>query len=263
MSTREQQTQETLSRRRRDALVLLLAWAAGGVDAIGFLGLNHVFTANMTGNTVLLGLALGEGRGLAAWSNVIALVGFGLGVALGALIVAGGVKPGEWDRRITSAIFWEAMMLAAFTLLWHLTPGGALRSSLALYLLIALSALAMGIQSAAVRRLNLPGVSTTYVTGTITTLIASATGRLRGAAPKPTPPQPAGEPVAATVPPAGHARLQAGVLILYGLSALVSGLIQTRVPWLVAVPPLVAVGVVLLLVSFHHREHESRSEARS
>src|SRR5271154_5403250 len=95
----------TLSRDRRDALVLLLAWAAGGVDAIGFLGLNHVFTANMTGNTVLLGLTLGQGRGLAAWPNVIALVGFGLGVALGAAIVGSDKTSGEWDRRVTWAIF--------------------------------------------------------------------------------------------------------------------------------------------------------------
>src|SRR5271154_686427 len=91
----------TLSRDRRNALVLLLAWAAGSVDAIGFLGLNHVFTANMTGNTVLLGLALGEGRGLAAWSNVIALISFGLGVAFGAAIAPGGAKSGEWDRHVT------------------------------------------------------------------------------------------------------------------------------------------------------------------
>ena len=68
-----------LSRGRRDSLVLLLAWAAGSVDAIGFLGLGHVFTANMTGNTVLLGLSLGEGRSLAALANVTALSGFILG----------------------------------------------------------------------------------------------------------------------------------------------------------------------------------------
>ena len=39
-------------------MVLVLTWAASGVDAISYLGLGHVFTANMTGNAVLLGLAV-------------------------------------------------------------------------------------------------------------------------------------------------------------------------------------------------------------
>ena len=38
---------------RRDAIVLVLTWAASGVDAISYLGLGHVFTANMTGNAAL------------------------------------------------------------------------------------------------------------------------------------------------------------------------------------------------------------------
>src|SRR5205807_3865645 len=42
---------------QRDAMVLLLTWAAGGVDAISYLGLGHVFTANMTGNAVQIGRA--------------------------------------------------------------------------------------------------------------------------------------------------------------------------------------------------------------
>ena len=58
---------------RRDAMVLVLTWAASGVDAISYLGLGHVFTANMTGNAVLLGLAVGQGQGLAALRSIIAL----------------------------------------------------------------------------------------------------------------------------------------------------------------------------------------------
>jgi uncharacterized membrane protein YoaK (UPF0700 family) len=38
--------------------VLLLTGAAGYVDAVSYLLLGRVFTANMTGNTVLLGLAI-------------------------------------------------------------------------------------------------------------------------------------------------------------------------------------------------------------
>jgi uncharacterized membrane protein YoaK (UPF0700 family) len=110
----------------------------------------------------------------------------------------------------------------------------------------------MGIQSAAVRRLNLPGVATTYVTGTMTTLIASITSKLRRSSPKPAAAAPARD---------GHTRLQAAVLVIYGFAAFASGVFQTRIPWLVAVLPLAAVGVVLLLVSLHHKEHESRATA--
>ena len=77
----------------RDAMVLVLTWAAAGIDAISYLGLGHVFTANMTGNTVLLGLAIGQGQGLAALGSIVALAGFALGVAISALVHRGA------DRR--------------------------------------------------------------------------------------------------------------------------------------------------------------------
>ncbi len=79
----------------RDAMVLLLTWAAGSVGAISYLGLGHVFTANMTGNTVLLGLAVGQGQGFAALRSVVALGGFALGAAIGAIVVERGPKGGE------------------------------------------------------------------------------------------------------------------------------------------------------------------------
>ena len=46
----------------RESMLLLLTLVAASVDAISYLGLGHVFTAMMTGNTVLLGLALAQGE---------------------------------------------------------------------------------------------------------------------------------------------------------------------------------------------------------
>jgi len=245
--------EEMLSHARRDALVLLLACAAGSVDAIGYLGLNHVFTANMTGNTVLLGITLGQGHGLAAWSNLTALGAFGLGLLFGALIVERGGKSGVWDRRVTWAISLEAFLLAAFTALWHLTPADQLTGHSVLYPLIGLSAAAMGIQSAAVRRLNLPGVATTYVTGTLTSLVAGLTRKLHLAWTTP-------QPESAAAAPA-HIGLQASVFAVYGVAAMLSGLFQTRMPALVAILPLAAIGAVLLVVSSAHIEHDARRNA--
>jgi len=150
-------------------------------------------------------------------------------------------------------------MLAAFTALWHAGSHGEDRSSAVVYLLIAFSALAMGIQSAAVRRLNLPGVSTTYVTGTITTLIAGFVGRMRVA------PARVSGGSAPSEPPAGihQAALQAGVVVIYGLAAVISGLLQTRMPWLVGVTPPFAIAAVLLIIALSHRADESTHAARS
>ena len=43
-----------------------LTFVTGVIDAVSFLGLGHVFTANMTGNVVLLGFALGGNGDLSA-----------------------------------------------------------------------------------------------------------------------------------------------------------------------------------------------------
>ena len=76
-----------IRRHERDVMLLILTWAAGNIDAIGYLGLGRVFTANMTGNTVLLGLHLGQEQGRAALLALLALLGFGVGLVMGALIV--------------------------------------------------------------------------------------------------------------------------------------------------------------------------------
>jgi uncharacterized membrane protein YoaK (UPF0700 family) len=162
----------------RDSLLLLLAGAAGSLDAISYLGLGHVFTANMTGNTVLLGVALSQRDIPAVLRNAVALVGFGVGVALGTAIAGRGRPGGRWPRIVTVTLAVELAALLLYALIWHLvdTPSGGSASAL-----ILLSAGAMGIQSEAVRCLKISGVSTTYITGTLTNLTASLVGWLRAA----------------------------------------------------------------------------------
>ena len=64
-------------------MVVLLSVTAGCVDAVSYLGLGHIFTANMTGNTVLLGLSLGQAHWQAALRSGVALVGFIVGFPSG------------------------------------------------------------------------------------------------------------------------------------------------------------------------------------
>jgi len=146
----------------RDALLLALTAAAGWVDALSYTALGHVFTANMTGNLVLLGLTLGSVQAGGATRSTVALLGFAAGALLGSALTRDAV--GDWPRRVTAALAVEAAALLAFAALWQ---AGA-----RLELLIALSAVGMGIQSAAVRRLAVAGVATTFVTGTLTSLMA-------------------------------------------------------------------------------------------
>jgi uncharacterized membrane protein YoaK (UPF0700 family) len=220
------------------AVVLLLTWVAGSVDAISYFGLAHVFTANMTGNTVLLGLALGQGQGLAAIRSVFALVGYVAGVALGVMIMGGSSSSVDTNRSVPRALFGEAVVLTLFTITWHV-PALA-RNPISKPALIVLSAIAMGIQSAAVRKLKLPGIVTTFITGTITSLVSGLVSRIQLRA-VPVAPAPSTE--------SGwerHVSLQAGVIFVYGLAAAISALLQTHVPSLVAISPLIAIGLVLL-----------------
>ena len=80
-------------------MLCLLAWAAGIVDAVSYLGLGRVFTAMMTGNTVLLALAIGQGESMAILRSALALAGFSVGAATGAFIVSRGRSRDEWPPR--------------------------------------------------------------------------------------------------------------------------------------------------------------------
>ena len=222
---------------RRDVLLLALTWAAGNVDAVSFLALGHVFTANMTGNTVLLGLHLAQEQGAAALRALVALVGFGSGLVIGALIVERSTDRAPWPPAVTWSFALEAVILGIFAIGTALTA--VVREAWEGQVLIALSAMAMGIQSAAVRRLDVPGISTTYVTGTLTSAVtglvarSASTGSCR-------------EP--ANAPGASHwwrrVRLQVLTLLVYGFGALIAGVIHAHGARFVAVLAFVAVALV-------------------
>jgi uncharacterized membrane protein YoaK (UPF0700 family) len=154
----------------RDGLLLGLTLVAGAVDAVSYLGLGRVFTANMTGNLVLLGLAIGQGQVLEALRSVVAFLGFAAGAMLGGWVVGAGQGGEVWPSKVTVVLGVECALLAGFLVVWQFV--GAEPSNVELEVLIALSSAAMGVQSAAGRRLAVAGVSTTYVTGTLVTLMA-------------------------------------------------------------------------------------------
>ncbi len=168
----------------RNVLLLLLACVAGSVDVFSYVGFGQVFTANMTGNTVLLGLALGQIETHAITRSGLALFGFMVGVVLGAWIVGRKMHDDVWMPRITVALAVEALILVGVLIIWQLT--GISSDSLIRLALIVLTAASMGIQSAAVHDLSVSGVATTFITGTLTTFgVRSVEYMRKGKAPSP------------------------------------------------------------------------------
>ncbi len=62
----------------------------GLVDAVSFLSLGHVFTANMTGNIVFLAFATAHVSGLSIARSLTALLAFLVGAILGGWVIARG-----------------------------------------------------------------------------------------------------------------------------------------------------------------------------
>jgi len=151
-------------------LMVLLTFGTGVVDAASYLGLHKVFTANMTGNVVFIGLGLAGHDDLPILRSLMALVGF----LLGALIA------GRYQRAVpiglrcptrTVHLFGTvAVLLAVLTVtfaFWH--PGAH-----GLDAVTAVFGLAMGMQAGAARRLAVTDVSTVVVTSAIVSLAADS-----------------------------------------------------------------------------------------
>jgi uncharacterized membrane protein YoaK (UPF0700 family) len=222
----------------RDGMLLVLTWAAGTADAVSYFGLGHVFTAMMTGNTVLLGLALAQGQLLAAARSILALLGFALGVTVGAIVVEHDESESEWPRAVTAAFALEAAVLLVFAALWFWS--GASRAAQTVHGLIVLLGTAMGIQAATVRRLDVPGIATTYITGTITSLFVDVVGWSRS------PAHMWSGPTGDMVKWEQRVGLLAGVFFVYGFGAFCGGALQAHYPTFVSFAPLIALAIVVV-----------------
>jgi len=139
----------------------------GLVDAVSFLSLGRVFTANMTGNIVLLAFATAHVPGLSIARSLTALLAFLVGAILGGRIMARASADSQVRFAAQAFLLEVAFLFAAscFGIGYH---GDLLEHSFQPFALIALTALAMGTRNAAVRRLAIPDLTTTVLTLTIT-----------------------------------------------------------------------------------------------
>lgn len=162
-------------------MMLALTFTTGIVDAVGYLALDRVFIANMTGNVVILGMGLAQADDLPVLGPVIGLGGFLLGAALGGRALK-GARTG-WSGRTTVLIaVVGTVTLAAAGAVALATP---VRDTPYAYSVTAVLALVMGVQAAGARRLAVADVTTVVVTSTIVGLasesrLAGGTGRNAG-----------------------------------------------------------------------------------
>jgi uncharacterized membrane protein YoaK (UPF0700 family) len=161
----------------RQHLVVALAVVSGATDAIGLIALGGAFTSVMTGNLVILGASASTSDGALAIASGGAIVAFCIGVLVGAWL-AGGARPGDpvWPRAVTLGLTVELVLLSGYAVGWWIS-GAAPGPVLTQVLLFGMAA-AMGVQSSTVQRFGVNGLSTTYLTGTLTLVVMKlASGR--------------------------------------------------------------------------------------
>jgi uncharacterized membrane protein YoaK (UPF0700 family) len=150
-----------------------LTVVSGFVDAVSFLGLGHVFTANMTGNVVLIGFAAAGAPGFSVAASLSAVGAF----------LAGAVAGGRVAQRVRLP---RDLLLVAMAIEVSCTAAAAIVAGTVpsigvgwpRYTVIALLAGAMGLRNSAVRRMGVPDMSTTVLTTTLTGLASGS--RLAG-----------------------------------------------------------------------------------
>jgi len=152
-------------RRTLEWVLGLTSFAAGTVDVISFAMLGGVLTSAMTGNIALLGLYIGQGAVEAALGSVVALIAFIIGAA--AAVWAARRRPQLSALRRLLTV--ELVLLVVGTVLWLATghPDKGYYGDC----VIALFAIAMGVQIIAGRQLNLSGIPTVVCTSTLTNII--------------------------------------------------------------------------------------------
>ena len=200
--------------RRLDALLAVLAMTAGATDAFTFLGLGGVFSSVMTANMVLLALSAGKQNGPLALHAGAALTGYIVGALAASRVTGRAGQPADrLATRVFAVLIAEGVVLAGVAVGWEVA--GAHPSGAAQVALLAGAAAAMGSQSAAVSALGIPGISTTYMTGMLTGILAD---------------------LATPARPAVGSRLRLLALLIVG--AVASGITDAQAPRLAPLIPL-------------------------
>jgi uncharacterized membrane protein YoaK (UPF0700 family) len=152
-------------------ILLAMTVVTGIVDAVSFLALGRVFTANMTGNVVMLGFAFAGAPGLSISRSAVALLAFLSGAVLGGRMAT---EESSWHRWADRAFMLEALLLGVAAVTAAGSGSSAVSNPLQLHAVIVSTGVAMGLRNAIVRKLAIPDMTTTVLTLTITGLAADS-----------------------------------------------------------------------------------------
>jgi uncharacterized membrane protein YoaK (UPF0700 family) len=221
----------------RDLLLVALTVSTGAVDAISWLVLDKVFSAFMTGNLVYLGFRTAGAPGPSLPGVVAAVGAFAVGAALAARIVAPSADSERvWPHRVTLALGATLVAQAAFLAVW--IGVDAQPSRRAGDVLIAVSALAMGMQTSAIFSLGVRAVFTTAATATWAVLMGDLSGWSQSR---------------------GERRRLSAVIVGLFAGAVVGGLLVVHARSLAPVFPLIVTGIVVAVAALAFES--SRSSA--
>jgi uncharacterized membrane protein YoaK (UPF0700 family) len=151
------------------AVLLALTLLSGMIDAVCYLGLGHVFTANMTGNVVLIGFAAAGAPGFSVTASLTSLGVFLVGAIAGGQLSA---RVAPRSRMLAIALTLEAVFVAAAASV--ACTAATVATGWGRYTAIALLAFAMGIRNTVILRLSIPEMTTTVLTRTLTGIAADS-----------------------------------------------------------------------------------------
>lgn len=194
----------------------LLTLVAGMADAVGYLTMGGIFTANMTGNTVLAGIALAEAHYELAVLRFIPLFAF----FLGAMIA----------RALLRLLHWPAIPLLAEALLLAIVeflPVGAEARAM-------IASLAMGLQASALTHFGGAAASTVVVTSTVARIAEATLDRLWPGSKR-------------ALPAVALPSLLALTWLGYFAGAVAGVLLAHAITWPLLVPAALLLGVIFLV----------------
>jgi uncharacterized membrane protein YoaK (UPF0700 family) len=150
------------------AATIALTFVTGVVDAVGFLALDRVFTGNMTGNIVILGMGVAGADDLPVLGPAIALAAFTAAAFTAGLMLRADGKPPGWQHRVTVLLTLGAVTLTALTVIAVAVggePGPVLQ-----FVMAASTAAVMGSQAMVARAVAVADMTTVVVTSTLASL---------------------------------------------------------------------------------------------
>jgi uncharacterized membrane protein YoaK (UPF0700 family) len=151
-------------RHLRVWLMMVLTFVTGLVDAVGYLGLDRVFTGNMTGNIVILGMGLAGADGLPVAGPVVALAAYVVGAAVAGRLLQ--QHRSDWNLIVTAIFACSACILTVAATVLAVVP--IVGTALVGVAVAAAIASLMGAQAATARALAVADMTTVVVTSTIT-----------------------------------------------------------------------------------------------